>query len=86
MSLDISNTKRRCSSCKLHLPESEFSDFRTGSRPCRRCERERVVGSRWQRIPLIKLRHEVEAEEARLIKKKAVLAEREAAKNADPGY
>jgi len=68
--------KRKCSTCGESKDESEFGGYISGSRPCKACERERVVGSRWRRISLIKLRHEVEAEEKRLEQKKRVLAER----------
>ena len=68
--------KRICSTCKEPKDESEFSSYYSGSRPCRACERERVVNARWHRIALIKLRQEVEIEEKRLEQKKRVLAER----------
>ena len=68
--------KRKCPTCGKAKDEAEFSGFLTGARPCRACERERVINARWRRISLIKLRQEVEVEEKRLRQKKTVLAER----------
>ena len=68
--------KRKCSTCGESKDEAEFGGFISGSRPCKACERKRIINARWRRISLIKLRQEVEGDEQRLEQKKQVLAER----------